>query len=58
MKTLVLMVIVGLVPNGVTLKEVWRIEKQAPLAHCLEMNKMAGQGPYGAVTVRCDPVVP
>lgn len=59
MEKIVAMLILGMVPqHDGTLKEVWRIEQQVPLRHCLEMNRISGAGKYGAVVVKCDEVKP
>lgn len=59
LETIVLMVITGLVAQSDrTLKETWRIEKMVPISQCLQMNRISSSGRYGAVLVRCDPVVP
>ena len=53
---IVTMLILGMVPQpDGTLKEVWRIEKQVTLEHCLEMNRISGAGKYGAIVIICDP---
>ena len=40
-------------PDG-SLKEAWRIEEQAPLGRCLQMQSIfAGGGSASAITVRC-----
>jgi hypothetical protein len=56
MDKIIVMLILGMAPQrDGTLKEVWRIEKQVTLSHCLEMNRLSSAGRYGAIIVKCDP---
>lgn len=56
MLKLVLMVIVAFGPtSNNSLKELWRIEKNVSLEHCLIMNKLfARGGSTGVIIVRCE----